>query len=388
MFIEEIRLTSFKGFQDFTLKCSPFTTLVGLNSRGKTSILQAVQLLYDILVHAFGRQKQPQFSNPPAWEADPSYGINRLNFSDPDALWLNKKTSEPCNISIKLSEGVEVRLEVAGRSRYKLNVLKDNVSIVANSINQPEHRKIIEDIFALRPIYVPPIGALSPVEPLLSRPELERQLDMGRMSECWRSNLFWLYNDGRKEDFDRVEGIVQRYLPSAKIRLPKLNHDTPPKVEVQFEEETIFDISTSGGGLRTLLNLATIMHFSQSQCLLLDEPDAHLHSSLQKDIARMLLNYAAENDVQIFAATHAPDFIAEVPVESLVWIDRAKTEGIACSGIGRFLIDLGAITKAEAIRAFGADKILFVEGSLDRGVLTQLIDCSGKKNPFKDGFGA
>lgn len=393
MYIEEIHIISFKGFNDFKLTCSPFTTLVGLNSSGKTSILQAIQLVCDIVVHTFGGYSntdiaRPDFSSP-QWQSNPIYGINRLTFGDPDALWLNKKTSIPCKISLKLSGGADVQLEIPGRNQYRLDILLNGISI-KSAVQQPEHQQIIENLFALRPTYVPPVAGLSPMENLLNHPQLKEKLDKGLISECWRSNLFWLCNDGNRENFDAVIKIVQRYLPDAVVRLPQLTHSSPPQVVINFEEGDItFDISASGGGLRTLLSIAVVLFFSKAKCLLFDEPDAHLHGTLQRKVAQMLMDHAIENNIQVFVTSHAPDFIAEVPIEHLTWIDRRKNEGLVCDKVGQFLADLGTITKADAIRTHGIDKIFFVEGSLDRSVIAQLMQCfcAGKPeriNPFED----
>jgi len=381
--IEKLVLTSFKGFKDFTVKCSEFTTLVGLNNSGKTSILQAVQLLHDIFVYAFGNQERPDFSNP-QWRSNPSLGIRRISFGDPDAIWLNKKTAETCKISVMLSGDVQVYVEIKGRNQYELDVLK-NGSSIKQTLEEPENRKIIEDIFELRPVYVPPVGAVSPAETFVTYPQVKERLDKGMISECWRAHLYWLCNDRVKEYFEKVVGIVKKYLHEAKILAPRLTRDSTPQFEIQFlEGSTTFDISMSGGGLRTILNLATIIEFSNSKCLLFDEPDAHLHSSLQRSIAEMLLDHAKEGGVQLFVATHAPDFIAEIPVENLVWINRSDVEGHPCSNIGKVLIDLGAVSNVDAVRAYGADKIQFVEGSLDSKILKKLIDRSGERNPFDD----
>jgi len=194
-----------------------------------------------------------------------------------------------------------------------------------------------------------------------------------------------LFNDGNKQAFDEAVDLVRQYLPEAKILPPRLSGDSPGKVLVEFEEEgTTFDISTSGGGLRTVLNLATVLLFSDSRCILCDEPDSHLHASLQKAVAQMLFDFSMDRDCQIMVATHAPDFIGELPVESVVWIDRSKTEGQTCPELGRVLADLGAISKADAIRAFGVDKILFLEGGVDRAVLPYLFGLTSGKNPFED----
>ena len=101
--------------------------------------------------------------------------------------------------------------------------------------------------------------------------------------------------------------------------------------------------------------------------------------------AQMLTQYAVENETQVIVATHGPDFIAACPVDALVWVDTQLREGRRCSDLGRTLADLGSITKADAARAYGANKILFVEGSLDQNVLRQLFGLSRRKNPFDYG---
>ena len=210
-------------------------------------------------------------------------------------------------------------------------------------------------------------------------------VNQGRDAECWRSRLLWLYNDGDKESFRNLVELVQRYLREAKILPPRLTHEQPPKVLVEFEEEGItFDISTSGGGLRTLLNLAAVLHFSRTGCILCDEPDSHLHGSLQAAIARMLYDHSVETNRQVFVATHAADFIAQIPLENVVWIDRKESEGRSCGNLGRVLADLGSVSKADAVRAWGADKVLFVEGSLDKTVLSYMFGLVGATNPFAD----
>lgn len=390
MLIKEIHLTSFKGFNNFTLKCSPFTVLVGLNNSGKTSILQAIQLVCDLFIFAFGGYRnrdieQPDFNNP-QWSANPSSSINRLSFDTPEVLWLNKNTSVPCEISVKLSGNVEIRLKVVGLDNYRLDLFVDETSI-RNSIGEPQYQKIIEDIFALRATYTPSVAGLSPVEDKLNYPQLMQKLDRGLIAECWRSYLYWLWNDGDKTVFDQVVEVVQRYLPDIVVREPKLTHDSSAKVLIEFEQDGLtYDISTSGGGFRTVLGLAVILYFSKSKCLLLDEPDAHLHSSLQRQVARMLLDHTFENQVQVFVTSHAPDFISEVPIEYLTWIDRTKNEADFCNGVGNFLVDLGAMTKADAVRASGADKILFVEAGLDRNVIKQFVDSYSTALPERRNF--
>ena len=128
MLLQELSLSLFKGFRDFKVPCSQFTCLVGLNSRGKTSVLHAIRFLHDIIHFAVFHRQYADFTNP-QWRSNPEQALNRLSFADPDAIWLDKKTSEPCKIVALYSDEVEVRLEVKGRSSYELDVLKNRRSI-------------------------------------------------------------------------------------------------------------------------------------------------------------------------------------------------------------------------------------------------------------------
>ncbi len=382
--LEEIQLKLFKGFREFSVPCSQFTCLVGLNSRGKTSVLQAITLLHDILRFAIYKNSQvPEYANP-QWQANPEQALNRLSFADPDAIWLGKKTSEPCRIVAKYTGGVEVQLEVKGRNRYELDVLSNGTSIKSRTADAASV-EVLQQLIAIRPVFVPPVGPVSPLEQFKPHVEMQQQLDQGREADSWRSRLFWFCNDGQREKFREVVELVNRYVPEPRVQEPRLTHENPPRVRIDFEEDgTQFDISSSGGGLRTLLNLAVVLHFAESECYLFDEPESHLHGTLQRAISRMLFDWASENCRQLFVATHGAEFIAELPSSSLVWIDRQATQAKTCTDVGRVLADLGALSKADAVRAFGANKILFLEGSPDRTVLEAFFKKSDGRSPFAD----
>ena len=63
MHLEELDIHNFRGFKDYTLKLNPFNVLIGENNSGKTSVLQAIQLVYESIQVLFGRGEYPRFTD-------------------------------------------------------------------------------------------------------------------------------------------------------------------------------------------------------------------------------------------------------------------------------------------------------------------------------------
>jgi hypothetical protein len=95
----------------------------------------------------------------------------------------------------------------------------------------------------------------------------------------------------------------------------------------------------------------------------------------------MLQDFSYENDVQVLVATHAPDFICECPVDSVLWIDREQSAASSIDQVQQMLVDLGAITAADALSPGDIQKIMFVEGEADRRFLRRVV---AKLNPDFD----
>lgn len=68
-------------------------------------------------------------------------------------------------------------------------------------------------------------------------------------------------------------------------------------------------IGSYGDGLRRLLALRLAVHGANHGFLLIDEIDAGLHWTVMEDVWRLLVQVAKESDVQVFATTHSYDSI-------------------------------------------------------------------------------
>ena len=125
--------------------------------------------------------------------------------------------------------------------------------------------------------------------------------------------------------------------------------------------------------MRSLLNLASVLLLNKNRIIMLDEPDAHLHSGLQRAIARMIQDFSYEHGIQILVATHAPDFISECDVDSIIWVDKDANAGRSASEMSRILVDLGSLKPSEVFESDAQAKLLFVEGNTDKRVLSDFL---------------
>jgi ABC-type cobalamin/Fe3+-siderophores transport system ATPase subunit len=381
--IQQLHLKSFKGFRDYKVSLKLFTNLVGLNSRGKTSILQAIEFVHELVSLAIKRNGQLDFDNI-QWEFGPQNILSRYSLSDPVALWFDKNTSCPCCVSAQIGDKIFIDAKVTGPSKCQLDLRIDGISKRGQPLGT-EERSALQSLLDDNAIYLPPLGATSGLEKLLPYPVFQQHLQEGRHTETWRNSLYWLYNDGDKHRYAEVVELVTRYISESKVLPPRQNHEHASSVVIEFEENSQkYDIGLSGAGLRSLLNLGTTLLLSNSRLILLDEPDSHLHSSLQRVVARMLIDFSAERGVQIITASHAPDFIAETPLDSILWIDRMEEEAKPISTLARILVDLGALSGTDAILVGSANSVLFVEGTTDRRVLSAAFEACGSADPISD----
>ena len=69
--------------------------------------------------------------------------------------------------------------------------------------------------------------------------------------------------------------------------------------------EVRLDIASAGRGFQQVLLLLTLLNTRPGAVVLLDQPDAHLHPTLQDTIYRELRSAATRHGSQLIAATHS-----------------------------------------------------------------------------------
>jgi len=112
------------------------------------------------------------------------------------------------------------------------------------------------------------------------------------------------------------------------------------KLSVKFDEIKDFDIHAEveigglsiplellGTGYLQLIQIFCYILLFKPKILLVDEPDIHLHPSVQEKLAESLLQIARVQSIKIIMTTHSPFIVRGAPTDTnVVWLTDGKKE--------------------------------------------------------------
>ncbi|MEU4259413.1 AAA family ATPase [Streptomyces fradiae] len=138
------------------------------------------------------------------------------------------------------------------------------------------------------------------------------------------------------------------------------------------------DLMVEGSGFLQWLSVFTLATADDVDVLLLDEPDAHLHPTLQAQMVEQLEALARRKNKQVFLATHSSEILKTV--------DHQKIFQVRKSGAGYLqedhqkvglLAGIGSDYAPKLDRVRKTKKILFIEGSSDLSTLKKFAEVLG-----------
>jgi hypothetical protein len=142
------------------------------------------------------------------------------------------------------------------------------------------------------------------------------------------------------------------------------------------------DLMVEGSGFLQWLSVFALANDPEIDILLLDEPDAHLHPSLQEQLLDALREIAARSEKQILLATHSSEILRSAEPADIIHIRN---------GGGRYLSEehqkvamlagMGTDYAPKVDKAKRTKRILFVEGRSDLAILKTLAEELGIEWP-------
>jgi predicted ATP-dependent endonuclease of OLD family len=316
--IKSLHLERFKGFKKFDVDFDRITLLVGTNSSGKTTILQAIRLFYWCILkckkkveegYSFVKGVIPYND----FHLIPSHELRELAFQG------TSPNSRTRGIVLKgiLANGLSLSFRIY--SSY-------STLMVINPENQKGELLSDKQIAEIdrAPLYIPGFFGVVNRELLAHDARLEELLNSGHHNEVLRNIILRLKGDQSRNK--KLLEIMQNEFLIKKMDLP-FSEKTTEFLKAEYVEPGIripLDFVSAGSGFLQVLQIMAHALQNPSPILLLDEPDAHMHHSLQKTFLKVLRKFADDEDLQVIMASHSETFIREILLSEIRVIDSLR----------------------------------------------------------------
>ncbi|MGD1711968.1 AAA family ATPase [Dapis sp. BLCC M172] len=330
--LKSLTINNFRCFQSFELQqLSRVNLLVGMNNSGKTSILEAIQLLYSVyqpetlhkimsyrgefllkegsrqldIRHLFyGREISlgSEFSLVGTNDKYQESLVGSIQVDSPNELYEQKNlldSSEGFSSEFDNSEEISVELYQLEDIFFDLDWKKEEVSI---------RRRLSPD--GGIDIRIPRSSRITTKAVIKSQFITPLSLDIDEITQLFDEIVLTPEEILTLEALQIIEPKIERIASigpekyGSNIRIVRGRSGFIVKVS---DQEKPIPIGSMGEGIWRILALAIALVSAQGGVLLVDEIDTGLHFSTMSDMWKLIWKTAKKLDVQVFATTHNSD---------------------------------------------------------------------------------
>lgn len=334
--ISKLTLRNFKSVGEQVYEFTRFDLIVGRNNSGKSTVLQAMAI-WQYCVDEFHRSKRtgnsgiqivlPNFTALPV----PEFILlwkDRTDRAYPVDLTTGKKKQEFILIEILLQwENASGNLNSFG---VVLRYHSPQTMYAIPSGGWAAFRKCEKTGMLPRIAYVPPFSGLEPTEKFLDISPMRQQVGKGQPGSVLRNLLLRVSSPSPRDngdaapawapstaDWNELAGMVLRWF-NVKISAPQYESTKDVFITVEYTQgDRSYDVISGGSGFHQTLTLLAFLFGYRPTTILLDEPDAHLHINLQREILDYFKRKSQELRIQFLIATHAEEFARGVDVSQM-----------------------------------------------------------------------
>lgn len=386
--ITRLTLRNFKSVGEQVYDFTQFDLLVGRNNSGKSTVLQALAI-WQFCVDEFHRSKRSGSKGIqvvlPNFTALPVPEFNLLWKDRTDRHWPlvdGKKKQEYILIEIivdwagpkgdRSSFGVELRYHSAQ-------------AIYAIPSNGWAKFRVLDKAELLPHIaYVPPFSGLEPSEEWRDDGPIRKQVGKAQPGSVLRNLLYrvcptleepsdpeGIKRKGKTnrlpEEWREIVAVIHRWF-SVSLLEPKYTPGVDTQITVEYRQgDKNYDIIAGGSGFHQTLTLLGFLYGYRPSTILLDEPDAHLHVNLQREILDYFKLKSVETGMQFLIATHAEEFARGVDASQIVSLMAQVPKRIQSTP--EVLRAMSDVSNEEITRLMASPYIVYIEGEDDERIL-------------------
>lgn len=362
--ITRVKLQRFKKFKNNEIILKPFSVLMGENSCGKTTVIQAINLS----LNTFAKSDLISIKNGKVTPKSKGIGATALpgiNISDFRELYYGK-ISRQSNKSNK-TFGAIVELEDNRHNIYKLQVSSLFGGFNLKCLSDITDLENSPTIYNYTPLLISGFVGLQETEQRSFPVNIKQHLSSGNVSAIIRN----LVLDLKKNNSISYKKLQNRLVSDFGFYLDDVifNEQKDMFIKAAYSErledkKIAFDFNSSGSGFMQVLQiLAPIYTVCPDDCkvVLLDEPDAHLHPNMQIALAKSLQKIQKELDIQIIISTHSASIIKTVRPSSVVPITADNLVCEPLSAEEEVEEKIAQLDNYELAKSVISGKMVFVE---------------------------
>lgn len=361
--VSRIRVRNFKKIEDAEIPLSKINVLVGGNNSGKSCIIQGIHFGATL---AQSRRIAGTDQFPP----------EQLRYCPTDDflnLHRNSKLTESSSIVFTFTDEKDGSLQNADISltRGRNGVVKAQTSggSMLETVAHPSSH------FS---IYVPGLAGI------IIREEFRGELVVNNGIARGDANLFLrnlLLRIARSEERQRkFDQYLDKVFAGFRVKTYfNEANDLWIRTEIIDSSAKVFPIDMVGTGLLQAIQLIAYVTMYEPKLLLLDEPDAHLHPSNQRLLARTLEVIVEEIDTKVLLATHSRhliDAFSDTAEAKLFWVKNGTATPQPNWSDIAILMDLGALDNGERFLAGDYQYLIWTEDT-DKRYLETFIQANG-----------
>lgn len=403
--ITKLVLRNFKSIKDQTYEFTNFDLLVGRNNSGKSTVLQALAI-WQFCIDEFHRATRSGSTGTrillPEFTALPLPEFNLLWHEKTDRKSIKKEGTTSYSPALLLIE-IDVEwtlpqwsLPKGEKKNYCVKLRYESpqaIYAIPDKGGWKEFRSLDDNSYFPKIAYVPPFSGLEPVEEWRDIGPIRKQVGKAQPGSVLRNLLLRVLRPQRTNgsettsdgeppnhsDWKELTDAVKRWF-SVDLEKP-VYRSGATKIECEYKHgKKTYDLLSGGSGFHQAITLLAFLYGYEPTTILLDEPDAHLHVNLQREILDFFKTQADKKGVQFLIATHAEEFAKGVDASQIMSLlsgtpTRPETPS-------RVLAAMSDVSNIEVSQLLNSPFILYLEGETDERILRAWATTLGFENLF------
>ena len=364
--LEYMEIENFKRFGDIQrIELEHPTVLIGPNTCGKTSAIQAIALWSQAIKTWYESRRESKAKERTA------VALNRLTLvavpvPSTRFFWHNAAVRQGNqNVTLTITLGIHMRGRTDSLSMSFRNQ-GDEIVYCTPIDGDLEKTDLIEYAAKLNIELLYSMSGLENEEAILQPGRINVLLGQGQTAQVLRNLCLMVYEQS-EEDWLRVQRLMKRLFS---VELGHPVRTARGAIELKYEQSGMKDsleVALAGRGFQQLLLIFAYLFSHKNSVLLIDEPDAHLEILRQKQVYVLLRDIASANQSQVVLVTHSEVILEESLDKNLTLLLDAKADNLAQkSSIKNTLKHFGA---EHYVRARERGYVLYVEGGTDLDML-------------------